>query len=185
MTPKGLYRFLLIGFCSLIFSGCAHVMSPELREQADPSLTFPLVHGNVTAHVGSTVIWGGEIISTVNKETGTDITVLETPLLGDGRPEAPIYSQGRFIARSSRFLDPAVYKSGRIITIGGKLVGAETEALGKTEYTYPVVQIEEIHLWHRELVAYPPPYHWGWGWGWSWSSPYYRPYGRDYDWEWR
>jgi len=196
MTPHNFSRLMLLGCCIYILSGCAHVISSELRQQANAGLTFSAVHQNAEAYKGSIVIWGGEIIETLNHEQGTDIIVLQTPLTSDERPEAPSNSLGRFIARSSKFIDPAIYRRGRRVTVAGEIVGAEAKPLGKIEYNYPVLSIKEIHLWRRVLVRYPPDDYggwWGWGWGprmgwgpgWGWARPYYGPYDYDYDYEWQ
>jgi hypothetical protein len=108
-----------------------------------------MVLQNPTAYVGKIVLWGGEIIETVNVQGGSEITVLETPLDYQERPESARYSRGRFIAKSSEFLDPAIYKKGQKITLAGEIVGNEIKPLGKTEYAYPVVMVKQLHLWKR------------------------------------
>ena len=40
-------------------------------------------------------------------------------------------------------------KKGKEITLAGEIVGKETKPLGKTEYTYPVVLVKQLHLWKR------------------------------------
>ncbi len=160
--------FLFAPFLFLI-AGCAYPISKELRQEATKEVTFPMVLRNPTAYFGSIVIWGGKIIETQNVARGSELFVLETPLDYQEMPEAEKYSQGRFIARSSTFLDPEVYKKGKKITVAGEVIGKETKPLGKTAYTYPVILVKQIHLWkkYRAYYASPPAYYYG---------PYYRPY---------
>jgi outer membrane lipoprotein len=146
---------------------CAYPISTELREEASEGVTFPMVLQNPTAYVGKIVLWGGEIIETVNVPGGSEITVLDTPLDYKERPEGARYSRGRFIAKSSKFLDPAIYKEGEKITLAGEIVGKEIKPLGKTEYAYPVVMVKQLHLWKRVHYGRYYPY---------WGGPYYGPY---------
>jgi outer membrane lipoprotein len=181
MAYDKLSRFSLLGFLLLLISGCAYPISKEVRQEARESPSFITVLRNPTAYAGSIVVWGGSIIQTLNTKEGTDILVLETPLGHDERPMAKRYSQGRFIAKTPKYLDPEIYKPGRRITVGGEIIGKEIRPLGNTEYIYPVVMIKQIHLWRRHRVyVYPYPYYWyGPGW-WEW------PYGYGYwpdDWD--
>jgi outer membrane lipoprotein len=131
------------------------------------------------------VIWGGSIIQTLNTKEGTEVLVLETPLGYEERPEARKYSQGRFMAKTPKYLDPEVYRPGRRVTVAGEIIGKEARPLGNTEYIYPVVMIKEIRLWER-YRAYAYPYYWygpGW-WGWPYGYGYYWwPYDDWDDWD--
>jgi outer membrane lipoprotein len=180
---------LLSGLSLFLLSNCAYPVSKELRQEARKDLTFPMVLENPTAYIGSIVLWGGRIIETIPQRDGSEIIVLETPLDYLEEPEAAKYSQGRFIAKDSKLLDPEVYKKGRKITLAGEIIGKETRPLGKARYTYPVVSIKEIHLWKRQRQYYPPPYYgWSapWPFDWDWYArygPYPWPYYYDEDWD--
>jgi outer membrane lipoprotein len=164
--------YVLLGLFLLFLWGCAYPISKELRQEAKGSPTFAMVLQDPTAYTGSVVIWGGSIIQTLNAKEGTEILVLEAPLGYEGMPEGTRYSQGRFIAKTPKYLDPEIYKPGRRITIAGEIVGKEIRPLGKTEYAYPVAVIKEIHLWGRHRVyVYPSPYYW-YGPGWWGPWPY-------------
>lgn len=168
-------RCVLFGLSLFLLSACAYPISKELRREATKDLTFPMVLQDPTAYIGSIVLWGGQVIETQNVTGGSEILVLETPLDYQEMPEADKYSRGRFIAKSSTFLDPEVYKKGKKITVAGEIIGKETKPLGKATYTYPLILIKQIHLWRRiRLYPYSTPYDWGW------YGPYYGPY----DWDW-
>lgn len=115
------------------------------------------------AYTGSIVIWGGIIMGIANRPDGTALAVLETPLKYEEMPESSEYSQGLFIAATSLFLDPEVFKRGRMVTVAGEITGRKTRPLGKTKvnYTYPVIGIKQIVLWSiMPEYAYPPDYCW-------------------------
>jgi outer membrane lipoprotein len=163
-TPWRLFPFALL---VLLLSSCAYPISREWRGEAQPGLTFSTVFNNPDAYIGSIVIWGGVITETYNRPEETDITVLETPLGYREKPEAEEYSRGRFIVRSQTFMDPAIYRPGRKITVAGEVIGKKKKALGGIEYTYPLLKAKEIHLWRHE---YPPEYYY---WGWYGPGPYW------------
>jgi outer membrane lipoprotein len=162
--PK-IYKFLSNALFLLLVSACTYPISQQYRGQAQPDLTFSMVLKNPDAYIGSIVIWGGSIIETYNRRGETEITVLETPLGYWEKPEAAEFSRGRFIVRTLIFLDPAIYKAGRRITVAGEVIGKETRPLGETKYTYPLLKAKEIHIWRREPVYVYPPDYYGWGWG--------------------
>ncbi|MGH7979546.1 MAG: Slp family lipoprotein, partial [Limisphaerales bacterium] len=103
--------------------------------------------------------------------------------------EGPYF--GRFIAVSPEFLDPDMFPENGLITVAGQLDGVRTELLNNAPYPYPVLQMEDTHVWPPEEYpyatyysgpSYAPYWDWGWGWGWGlgwwpgWYGGYYYPY---------
>jgi outer membrane lipoprotein len=174
MTKHRLLGVLALGLIVLMDSGCAtNPIAKEYRQQAAAEdVTFSMVLSNPDAYVGDVVLWGGFIIKTQNLKNATNITVLESPLQGSERPSARDYSSGRFIARSSKLLDPEIYRPGKKITVAGVVSGKETHPLGKTTYTYPVISVKQMVLW-KPYRRYAYPSYWGPFW-----SPYWGPYWR-------
>jgi outer membrane lipoprotein len=170
---KGRGVRLCMAACLIALTGCAHAVSPELRAEATPGLTFPMVLENPSAYMGATVIWGGLVVGVRNRVDNTTLTVLETPLDEGERPEDREYSRGRFLATTRHYLDPAIYRVGTRVTVAGKVAGEEARSIGEKPYLYPVVAIEEIHLWKRRIVVYGGPYDWGpYPYGWWGPYPY-------------
>jgi outer membrane lipoprotein len=167
--------FSLLAVSLSLFAGSMCVTKPiakQYREEAKAEdLTFAMVLQDPDAYVGNTVLWGGDIIATANTKEGTRIVVLETPLNWQERPESAQGSQGRFIAMSAKFLDPAIYKKGRKITMAGVVAGKEALPLGNMTYTYPVVTVKQLHLWERRPHYVNSPY-WGLGPYWGWGPPF-------------
>ena len=168
---------LLIAAAGVLFS-CAP-LSKEVMQQVNESLTYPLVQKDPQMFVGKTVLWGGVIVKTTNRQDETILEIRQSDLDIEKRPKSPDSSAGRFIVRQPGFLDPVIYKEGREITLAGEIVGKETLPLGGIQYTYPVILAKEVHLWEKvdpRLYPYPywdyPPY-----WG-PYGSPYGYPYWR-------
>jgi outer membrane lipoprotein len=152
MECQKLIRFFVLVLFVAVVSGCSYPISQQLRQEARKDLTFPMVLKNPPNYIGSIVLWGGSIIETVTLTEGSEIFVLQTPLDYMEVPEGSRYSQGRFIAKSSSFLDPEIYKNGRRITLAGEITGKETRPLDKSQYTYPVVAIKELfEVYYEEI----------------------------------
>jgi outer membrane lipoprotein len=160
-------------FVVIFASSCASPIAKKYRQEAAPGLTFPMVLEDPAAYKGSVVIWGGTIIRTVdNRQAGSDVFVLQSPLGSTDKPEAADYSQGRFIGVSPSFLDPLVYSKGRKITVAGVVAGKREVAEGGRTYAYPVVTVEQLYLWPRYV-----PYYYGGPYYYDWYAPYwYGPY---------
>jgi outer membrane lipoprotein len=176
----GFYAVTLLAIGML---GCAsYPISKQYQSMASKDVNFTMVLANPDAYMGAIVIWGGRIVETTNTPQGSEIIVLETPLQGWEEPTSPEYSPGRFIAKSSDFLDPAIYKPGKKITIAGQVMGGEKQPLGTAEYTYPIVNIKQLYLWPTpKMYAYEPMDYWPWwmdtGWVHNpnyWHYPAYR-----------
>jgi len=163
---------LLVGI--FFIASCAP-FSRTIMDQIDPNLSFSAVLKDPSAFVGKTVLWGGIIIETLNDPHETIIKVRQTDLDYQTRPANLDRSQGRFLVTYSEFLDPAIYKEGREITVAGQIRGEEVLPLGNSNYTYPVVAAKEIHLWEIMIPYRPlyPPWYYGPYYPWGW----YRPYG--------
>ncbi len=166
--------FLLL----VILSGCATIIKPqELRGMAQEKIALAQVVKNPEAYKGRTVLWGGKIMRVVNKKEGTLIEVLQLPLDINDRPKDVDTSQGRFLALQPGYLDVAIYRPGREVTIVGKVQAIKKLPLGEIEYSYPFLKVKGIHLWktrpesirvYPEYPLYPywygPPCYWGYPW---------------------
>lgn len=167
------HTLLLLALAAIIgATGCSYPISKKYRDRVRESVTFTDVREEPEEYKGETVIWGGVVLETRNTEEGSELEVLHTPLSFLYEPTDPKKSKGRFIAKTSRFLDPEVYDKSKLITVAGNVVAKRTKKLDETMYSYPVVQIEESYLWERrrdDRYDYYPRTHWGYYYG----DPYY------------
>ena len=116
------------------------------------NLSLAQVQNNVASHKDKVVAWGGIIIATDVKQNASTLTILAKPLDNFGQPIVSETSYGRFLARSSGCLDPAVFEPGSQITVTGTIVGTENHKIGEYDYAMPVLSIETYRIWSR-----PPP----------------------------
>jgi outer membrane lipoprotein len=154
---------LLLFFLVLMTSGCAHVISKDLREKADSTLTFRQVLQNPNAYKDKTVLWGGEIIKTLNQKDGTTIIeVFERPLGWRGEPKITGASEGRFLVLADKYLDPYLFRRGRKITVAGEILGEKIQPVGEMEYRYPLLSSKQIYLWEHYYYHPYPYYYYPW-----------------------
>lgn len=172
---RGLVRFG-IGFFLLLAAGCGHVLSEEALRTVDPALDLTQVRADPEAFRGSTLLLGGKLIDTRVEHGGTTLEVFSYRLDSYGKPIEPDEAGGRFLARTTSFLDPELYQAGALVTLTGTLVGQEVRSLQGVNYTYPIFELGELHLWQpagREPMYYDPFYPWP-------PYPYYYNYPRPY-----
>lgn len=177
---KRFAEILLIAAIPVFLSACASQVPKMIKEPPPEDLSLASVQAQPETHRGKTVRWGGSIISTRNHQNKTEITILAKPLGSYGEPSSGDQSYGRFIAKYDNFLDPAIYATGRNITVYGKFIDIEKRKIDNFEYRYPIVHIEHLYLWEppEKYDYYDYPY-WYDPWYPYWG-PYYRhPYRHD------
>lgn len=163
---KGLLHRLPWFLAILLLSGCAYVISREVRREVTKDLQLREVIKGPDAYRGKIVLWGGVIIESKNVKEGTRIIVLQKDLGTWGRPKETDKSQGRFIVLYPGYLDTAIYQKDREITVAGEIIGQRIMPIDQIEYVYPILSPREIHLWKElrkaEYQYYPYPYPWWW-----------------------
>ena len=164
---------LRVGGAALLLHACTPVISPQLMDQVDRSLTYRSLAGRPDEFKGKIALLGGTIVQTLPKPGETEIEVVQKDLLSSGEPRLTDKSEGRFLVVVDRFLDPAIYRPERGLTVAGKVQGSVVRPVGEIDYRYPVIAALELHLW-RDLLPYPYPYYY------PYAYPYYYPW-----WWWR
>jgi outer membrane lipoprotein len=151
---------------ALVVAGCAAVISKESLKTVDQDIRFEQLLENPDAYRGKVVLLGGEIINTENVPNKTVIVVLQRSLGYNQKPDSEGESKGRFIVSAPGFLDPAIYRPRRKITVVGSVMGKQVRPLGELEYAYPVIEKKELHIWPVEgAPATSPRFHIGIGIG--------------------
>jgi outer membrane lipoprotein len=158
-----------------MLTGCVSAFPDEDLRGVNRAATLATLRAAPESHVDERVILGGEILSTRPGPGGTEVEILSRRLRRDDRPERSDRSDGRFLVRTKEFLDPAVYATGRRLTVIGRAAGGEERKIGELPYRYPVIQAERLVLWPRDVVVAPPPYAYDPFWDPYWG-PFWRPY---------
>jgi outer membrane lipoprotein len=144
-----------------------------------PLLSYEQVKAAPESYNGQPVTFGGKVLKARRLKEGTRIEILQLPLTDSDQPIMDLsQSQGRFVALKKEFLDPATIPSGTFITVTGEMAGSVTLPLDETEYTYPLLHVNNLRVW-SERYEEPPrirrPIGPGPYWGPYWS-PYWYPW---------
>lgn len=161
-----------------LLGGCTHVFSEQARQQVDPALTFEQLKRDANSYAGKYIKVGGIIAEVKNTEQGSQVEIVQFNLGRDDIPDESTSSGGRFLAQTPDYLDNMIYKKGRPVAVIGRVEGARTLPLDQTQYTYPVIAIQEIHVWKKSEVYYnrPPYYYDPFFYPHGWYGPPYYPY---------
>jgi len=152
------------GLLLLLVFGCAAPLSQQARSQVTYTGSFSALAKDAQKFIGETVILGGKIIDVTAATAGSELTILQLPLDQNQRPVDEDKSEGRYLIRSQRFLDPEIYKKGSLLTAVGKLTEVETRDIGQFNFAYPVFQELEIKVWSKQQ-SHGPLFHFGLGVG--------------------
>jgi outer membrane lipoprotein len=175
------FRYLGIVVVLLSVTACTTVQPFPVPANNPPLAS---VRADVTAYSNQHVVWGGKILAIDVKQTFALVTVLAKPLDSDGEPIQTDQSDGRFLARLSGFRDPAVFASGRSLTVAGTLTTSETRKIGDYDYVYPVVNVTSYRLWpippsqsydDHDYWWYDPWYPWYPAYPWYYPYHYHSP----------
>ena len=113
---------------------------------------------------GAEVRWGGTIAEINNLEDGsTAIQLVSRPLRDSGRPLRNDTTEGRFIAETADFLDPAIIKVGGDITLIGTVTAVREGKIGESEYEFPVLAVDNYRYWGNQNLASRRYYRGGFG----------------------
>ncbi|MDP2690781.1 MAG: Slp family lipoprotein [Deltaproteobacteria bacterium] len=156
MKEHGPLRKTLLVIALLALAGCGPVLSKETLGQVDRGLQFEEVIKDPSAHTGSSVVLGGTILGIENLRDRTIIEVLEQDMNSQLRPIDPEKSAGRFLVEFDGFRDPAIFSRGKLLTVAGRITGAQERPLGKGTYAYPVIKPIEHYLWEERGYSGEP-----------------------------
>jgi len=152
-------------------------MPQAMRDAHVVDISYTQVSQNVDSHKDVPVRWDGVIIDVENEESFSLVQVLFYPLNYLGRPLLDEPQGGRFVIKSTEFLDPIIYAKDRRITVVGTLNGDIERTVGKKVIRVPLLISTATHLW--------PKYHYygyggyGYGYGYGYES-YYGSYGHPF-----
>ena len=153
----------LLAAAVLALAGCA-TAPPFPAEGARIDLPPYRVAGMETVP-NETVVWGGSIVGVENLPSTTEIEILAYPLDRRLRPVIRARSEGRFILELPGYVEPFDYPHGRFVTMRGHLRAVRDAKIEDADYVYPVVEVENLHLWPRNFPYEEPQVTFGIGVG--------------------
>lgn len=173
--------FSAIFLCLLLLASCATAIRKDLIEQGVRDLPISKLEQSPDSYQGRLFILGGIIVNTRLSQEGSIIEAIYVPVDSWGYLKEMPKTTVRFMAlypKSKGYLDPAIYRANRTITLAGTFTGLRSGKIDEMAYTYPFFRIDDLHLWEERVYA--PAYYDPWG-----PYPYWRyPYGRYPYWGW-
>jgi len=130
----------------LLVTGCAHNISNNSLALVDPTITFEILLKNPEAYRGKFVVFGGVIAAAQKTAEGTRIEIVQYDLDPRELPDTTTSSRGRFMAITPESIGRTMCRSGRLVTIAGEVDGKEVIPLQGVDYSYPMINVKELHL---------------------------------------
>mgnify|MGYP001039792037 CR=1 FL=1 len=154
-SPRGVLPWWLPMSFLLFLAGCA--TGPRFDAGGvDADLTPVAAVRDAGVPAGTRVLWGGVIVHARNLADVTEFEVLGYPLDRGQGPATTRMPQGRFLAHVPGYLETVDFEPGRRLTVTGRIEGTVSGKVGESPYLYPLVAVEEFHLWPREQVTPAP-----------------------------
>lgn len=167
---------LLVVFLCLFLISCASPIPRDLIKQGVRDLPLKGLGQRPDSFKGKLFVLGGVIVNTRLTQEGSIIEAIYVPVDSRGYLKEIPKTTTRFLAfcpRSKGYLDPAIYRANRTVTLAGTFTGLQDGKIDEMPYIYPLFSINELHLWEERV--YTPAY-WSDPWG---PYPHWRyPYGR-------
>lgn len=154
-TVKSLRAFSVIFFC-LFLAACTTTIRKDLIQRGTRDLPVSRLEQNPDSYRGSLFVLGGIIVNTKVSEEGSIIEAVYVPVDSSGYLNEVPKSTTRFMAlypKSKGFLDPAIYKANRSVTLAGAFAGLRKGKIDEMVYTYPFFHIEDLHLWEERIYG--------------------------------
>ena len=166
----------LLAFCILLLSACSN-LPPAIKDAPLYDISYSQATRNITQFKGAPVRWGGVVIDVENEQNYSLVQVLYYPLNSYGRPQLDKNNEGRFLIKSPKFLDPAVYTKDSEVTVAGSLNGDIERKVGNKTLKLPLISSNVLYLW----PVYVPGNYYGYGGygygGFLYGYPWYGNYG--------
>ena len=159
-------RWLIVLTSLLGCVACGSVISSHVQSLVDPGLSYAQIAARPEAYVGKVVMVAGTIVEAVNTQEGTRLVLLQYPTNSRGRPQTDEPSGGRFLVLTPEYLETAIYRPGRALTVAGEVRGQRELPIGETLYRYPLLAPREMYLWPEGGGGFPQ-FHIGFGFGFS------------------
>ena len=150
---------IVVVTAAALLGGCASMVPESIRTAAPGDVQIAQVRAQPQQFRNTRVRWGGKLVSLRNESDYTVLEILGRELDEEGRPKENDRSLGRFLAKTQGFLDPAIYKAEREVSVHGRVEDVVEKSVGEYRYAYPLVLADEVYLWKPRLPAPRYPYY--------------------------
>ena len=156
-------RFALTLALAAALTGCA--TAPPVPVEAARADLPPFRVATMENVPAESVVWGGSIVSVNNLADTTELEILSYPLDRKFRPVIRERTEGRFILVMPGYVEALDWPHGRFVTVRGRLRGVREGRIEESDYVYPILDVEDVHLWPRNFPYEEPRVSFGIGVG--------------------
>lgn len=170
---------ILLPVFFLLLTACSNV-PVAIKNAPEPDWQLSQLQGKADSHRGDAVRWGGQIVKVENAAEGSTLNIVQFPLNSFGKPVNSRDSQGRFLATTTDFIDPYIFKSGTLVTVAGQVSSEQSITIDQKTIRVPVVTINAVYRWSKQSYQRDPywygyPYYYD-RFGYGVSYPHWRSY---------
>jgi outer membrane lipoprotein len=167
----------IIVLLSLSRCTASQLIPGDLEFQISRDLSYNEIKRDAGKYRGRLVALGGYVLTARRLEEEIRLEVLQLPLKSSDRPIRDLMkSEGRFLAFSKKFRDPATMAAGSYVSIVAEVLGSESALLDNVTYTYPTFAIKTFKVWPKsQQYARPFPFwdRWNYPFDDPWTYPYW------------
>ena len=143
---KQISAFFATSFVLVLLSGCSNIPK-QITTAPSNDLQLNEIQGQIENFANQDVRWGGEVVSVENNNDASILQIVQYPLNHYGKPIINQSSDGRFLAKTTEFIDPVVYKKGTLLTFTGTLNGEDVRKVDQKELIMPVLVVSSMYKW--------------------------------------
>lgn len=143
---KQLSAFFVASLFLMQLSGCSNIPK-QISSAPINDIQLNEVRSQAAKFSNRDIRWGGEVVNVENSNDVSLIQIVQYPLNHYGKPVTNKPSEGRFLARTTEFVDPIVYKEGTLLTFTGTLDGEKVRKVDQKELVMPVVNVSSMYKW--------------------------------------
>ena len=121
-----------------------------------PKIPFKTMVEEADSRVGESVILGGYILDSKIRGDRTEITILQTPLDWNTKPQTRDKSEGRFFASHNDKFNANDYSSDDTITVTGTIAGLIEEKVEHCPSPCLKIESSKIRMWRAHVYHYRP-----------------------------
>ncbi len=138
---------LLISMCIVMFLiSCAGA----------PKIPFKTMVEEADSRVGESVVLGGYIIDAKIRGDRTNMTILQTPLEWNTKPQTRDKSEGRFFASHNEEFNANSLSADDSITVTGTIAGLTEEKVEHCPKPCLKIESSKIRIWRAHVHYYRP-----------------------------
>lgn len=141
-----LVKYVLMALLTLFVSACSS-LPEELATNNINVITDYQTWLQSDLMAENEVRIGGIVAEVANLEDRTRIEVVNMPISSTGKPDLSSEPEGRYVAYVDGYVESVALAKGRLITFLGKSAGIEKGYVGEFETQFPVIKVNNYHLW--------------------------------------